>query len=193
MTAARRAVVFAVGLSAGLLVLAALGGGLGLGSQARGVLAGMGGGGLLVGLLLWFTPGDCRDSAPPALSRRYYREFGAPMAGYFAVAFGWHRLLDMVQSTWLRAAVALLPALLVGLVVRAIARYVRDSDEMQRRIELESIGIAAGLTATAFMAGGFLQSAHLIAVPGNVAMLWVFPSLCLCYGVAKLLIARRYV
>ena len=42
------------------------------------------------------------------------------------------------------------------------------------------------------MAAGFLQTAELIDVPSKVAMLWVFPALCLTYGIAKVFIARRY-
>jgi hypothetical protein len=34
--------------------------------------------------------------------------------------------------------------------------------------------------------------AGLIDIPAAVAMLWVFPSLCLTYGVAKIFIGRRY-
>lgn len=154
--------------------------------------AGFGGGGMLMALFLWFWPGNPRDSAPPALARRYHREFFPPMAAYVAVMLVWNRLLGAVESTGLRVLIALLPALPILLVMRAIARYVRDSDEMQRRIELESIAIAAGLVGMTYMTLAFLQIAGLIAVPATAAMLWVFPALCLFYGIIKLFIARRY-
>ena len=64
------------------------------------------------------------------------------MAAYVGIMLVWKRLLDLVDATWLRVLVALLPALLVCWVLRAFVRYVRDSDEMQRRIELESGAIA---------------------------------------------------
>lgn len=149
-------------------------------------------GGLLVAAMLWFTPGSFRDIATPALTRRYYREFAPPMIAYFAVMLGWKRVLAAVEAPWLRIAVALLPAVFLAMVIRALIRYVRDSDEMQRRIELESIGLASGIVGTAYMAGGFLQSAKVIAVESAGAMLWVFPALCLCYGVFRIVIARRY-
>ena len=114
------------------------------------------------------------------------------MLAYAMVMVFWKQLLTGVQVTWLRAAVAVLPAALVLLALRSIMRYVRDSDEMQRRIELESIAIAAGFTSAAFLTAGFLQSAKLIAVQSTSAMLMVFPSICLAYGLAKLVIARRY-
>ena len=148
--------------------------------------------GLLLAALLWFTPGHLLDTATPALTRRYFREFAPPMSAYFLVMLVWKYLLGVIQLPVLRVLVALLPALLVGMAIRATARYVRDSDEMQRRIELESVGIAAGLVSMGYMSAGFLQSAKLIAVDATAAMLWVFPLLCLSYGVAKVFIGRRY-
>jgi len=76
--------------------------------------------------------------------------------------------------------------------MRAFVRFVRDSDEMQRRIELESGAVGALLVSAGFLAAGFLQSAKLIDVPSSVAMLWVFPMLCFTYGIAKVFISRRY-
>ncbi|MFO7339052.1 MAG: hypothetical protein C0P65_004430 [Lysobacteraceae bacterium] len=157
-----------------------------------GLLAGMGCGLLFAAVLFWFTPGDVHDCAPPALARRYYREFLLPMAAYVVVMLFWMRMVRAVELPALRVPVALLPALLIGLAMRAVARYVRDSDEMQRRIELESIAIGAGATAVLYMTLGFLQSAGLIAVPAAPAMLFVFPALCVGYGLARLFVARRY-
>jgi hypothetical protein len=124
--------------------------------------------------------------------RRYPREFMPAMAGYNAVMMLWKQMLGLVQAPWLRLLVALLPALLVLWVMRAFVRFVRDSDELQRRIELESGAVAALLISAGYMAAGFVQMAGLIEVPAKLAMLWVFPSLCFTYGAAKVFIARRY-
>ena len=144
----------------------------------RGLWLGLCIGGVLLALILWSSSGSMRDSAVPALARRCYRELGPPMLMYVAVMLCWRRLLHSVEADWARALIALLPALLVVLVIRAVARFVRDSDEMQRRIELESIAIAAGLVAGGYMTAGFLQVAGTIAVPAAAAMMWVFPLLC---------------
>ena len=40
------------------------------------------------------------------------------------------------------------------------------------------------------MAAGFLQTADLIDIPAKVAMLWVFPTLCFCYGITKVFVAQ---
>lgn len=159
---------------------------------ALGVVAGLAMFGLLLGLMLWFVPEQFHESATPALTRRYYREFVPPMTLYFLVMIGWKPLLRSIDAIALRVVVALLPALLMALVIRAVARYVRDSDEMQRRIELESIALAAGVVSTVYMSAGFLQSAKLIEIGATSAMLWVFPLLCLGYGLAKISVARRF-
>lgn len=194
MTACKRAAL--VLLTGGLLVLALVATAAWLGwatkPHALGVVTVVAVVALALGALLWFSPGTFRDTATPALTRRYYREFAPPMSAYFVVMLAWKPLLRGIDVAWLRVIVALLPALLVILALRATARYVRDSDEMQRRIELESVGIAAGTISAGYMTAGFLQSAKMIDVGATSAMLWVFPALCLCYGVAKIFIARRY-
>lgn len=162
-----------------------------LGERGLGLLLGFGCGALFAAVLLWFTP-DTSDAVPKTLLRRYYRDMLPAMATYIGVMLVWKKLLDLVEAPALRLLVALLPALLVVWIMRGFVRYVRDSDEMQRRIELESGAAAALLLSAGYMAAGFLQTARLIDIPAKVAMLWVFPMLCFTYGIAKVFIARRY-
>ena len=181
-------------LALGLVCLALAAGGHWLWSwpgYALGFAFGAGIAGLLSAPMLWFMP-DMSDAVPKKLARRYQRDVAIAMSLYIGIMLFWKRLLDLVDATWLRVLVALAPALLVCWVLRAFVIYVRDSDEMQRRLELESVAIAAMLMSALYLAAGFLQSADLIAVPAKVAMLWVFPSLCLLYGVTKVFVSRRY-
>lgn len=92
----------------------------------------------------------------------------------------------------LRAVVAVVPALAIALMMRAALRYLREIDELQRRIETESIGIASLLVSLLYFAAGLLQKAKVIDIDAGVAMIWVFPLLCLSYGVSKMVLARRY-
>ncbi|MFA1263889.1 hypothetical protein AB8807_01530 [Xanthomonas campestris pv. olitorii] len=194
MTSCKRKalLVFCVGLvflGIGLLGLWQV---LPLNNYLAGLSAGIGGSCMLLSVPIWLMRGSMRDSARPMLAQRYYREFGIPMVLYVLVMLFWRYLLGHVGSNWARVLIALLPAVLVVLVIRAVARYVRDSDEMQRRIELEAIAIAAGLVSGAYMTAGFLQAAELIDVPASAAMLWVFPLLCAIYGITKSIHARRF-
>src|SRR5262245_20790374 len=114
-----------------------------VGDWVLGLLAGIGASGLFAAVLLWFSP-DLSDAVPKRLGDRYRREMLPPMAGYVVSVFAWKRLLGIVDATWLRVLVSLVPALFVLGALRAFVRYVRDSDEMQRRIELEA-GAISGL------------------------------------------------
>jgi DNA-binding XRE family transcriptional regulator/pimeloyl-ACP methyl ester carboxylesterase len=124
------------------------------------------------------------DAVPKKLARRYQREVGHRDGHLRGVMLFWKRLLDMVDAVWLKWLVALFPALLVCWVMRAFVRYVRDSDEMQRRIELESGSISAMLLAPLPGRGLFAErqadpGAGLAGADRRV------PALCLLYGVIK--------
>ena len=193
LTPCRRKALFALVGGALLMALSWLAHARGwpIADRVLALLVGIGLGLCFAAAMLWFTP-DMSDAVPKRLARRYQREMWPAMTAYVLVMLGWKRLLGLVDATWLKVVIALFPALLVLWVMRAFVRYVRDSDEMQRRIELESGSVAGLVTSGAYLSAGFLQSASLIDVPSKVAMIWVFPMLCMAYGIAKLVIGRRY-
>lgn len=182
-------------LVAGVLLLAIAG----LASALRwpwsqtllGTLAGLGVG-CLFGAALHSQLPDARDATTPAMRRRYLREFLPPMGAYVVLVLASSTLLKHVESTGLRALLALLPLPAVGLAMRAFVRHVRDTDELQRRIELEAVSLATLLVSMLYLGGGFLQSAKVVDVPAAAAMVWVFPLVCISYGVTKVFVGRRY-
>ena len=159
--------------------------------MTRGVLFGLGGGLYLGAFIAWMQPDGC-DASTITLRRRYLREFVPAMIGYLALLVASMLLLKRLEDPALRAIAALLPVLPIALVLRAIVRYIRDADELQRQIELEAVSIATALVSLVYMAGGFLQLAQVIDVPSGVAMIWVFPMLCATYGLIKAVVARRF-
>ena len=157
-----------------------------------GFLYGIAAGGFFGGLLRWRMPDPC-DTGTPALRSRYLREFLPAMAGYVVTLFLSVWLLKRgVDEPALRALVALLPVPAIGMALRAIIRYIRDVDELQQRIELEAVSFAAAFVSMVYIAGGFLQLAKVIDIPSGVAMIWVFPLICGSYGLAKIVVARRF-
>ncbi|KLI98296.1 hypothetical protein [Luteimonas sp. FCS-9] len=158
---------------------------LGLQFLAAGVLAG-------VALSSGAGAGTGCGAAPRALQRRYTREMLVALGAYAALLVVSLLWLRHVQGPLPRALVALLPVPPIALVLRAMVRYVRGVDELQQRIELEAVCIAAAGVSLAYMTGGFLQAAGVVAVPASAAMLWVFPLVCGGYGLAKAVVARRY-
>ncbi|MBO9718017.1 MAG: hypothetical protein J7507_14760 [Pseudoxanthomonas sp.] len=142
-------------------------------------------------LLRWQLPEGC-DTAPTGLRRRYTRELMLAMGGYVVVLFASITLLRHIDAPALRALVALLPVPPIALALRAMVRYIRDIDEMQQRIELEAVSMATAFVSLVYMSGGFLQAAHVIDVPSAAALIWLFPLVCFTYGLAKVVVSRRY-
>jgi len=156
-----------------------------------GLLYGLAAGLLLVAAVKLFRPDPC-DDVTPALRRRYLREFMPAIVGYVVAVFLSVWLLKRVDAQALRALIALLPVPAIALAMRAIVRRIRDADELQRRIELEAVSIAAGFVSLAYLAAGFLQRAGVIDVPSSAAMIWVFPLVCFTFGLSKVVLSRRY-
>ena len=156
-----------------------------------GICTGIGAGFLFAGLLRWFMPDAC-DAGTPVLNSRYLREFLPPMVAYVLILLFSVWLLKRVEAPGLRALVALMPVPAIGMALRAIIRYIRDVDELQQRIELEAVSFAAAFVSMAYVTGAFLQLAKVIDIPSGVAMIWVFPLICASYGLAKIVVARRY-
>ncbi len=143
-------------------------------------------------LLRRYLPDPC-DAAPKPLRQRYMREMMAAMAVYVVtLVLSILMLKRMELAPLLRAVVALAPVVPIGFVLRTMIRYIRDVDEMQQRIELEAVSIATAMLCLLYMGAGFLQTSRVIDVPAGVAMIWVFPLACLFYGLAKVVVSRRY-
>lgn len=156
-----------------------------------GMFAGFGVAGLFGAALAQYLP-DPAHTGTRALNRRYLREFLPAMAGYVLALLLSVWLLKQVEAPALRALVALLPVPPIALAVRAVVRYIRDADELQRRIELEAVCIATALVSLGYLAAGFLQSAKVVDIDAAAAMIWVFPLTCASYGLAKVAVSRRY-
>ena len=165
--------------------------------DAVGLWVGIGTGYLLgAGLFLlvprWWRQ-HCDDMYSQPAGRRYLRALWPIMVGYaLSLSLSVFLIKRGIESLPLRALVAVLPVLPLALMMRAALRYLREIDELQRRIETEAIGAASLLVSLLYFAGGLLQMAKVIDIEAGVAMIWVFPLLCLVYGVAKMILARRY-
>lgn len=125
--------------------------------------------------------------------KRYLRELFTAMAAYVALIMVFGFLIPHTQSTLWRAVLAILPLIPVLFVIRALVRVIRDQDELERRIALEAIAISAMTTGFGFFSLGLLLSAKVgWSIPADTMAIWVLPCLFATFGVAKLLIVRRY-
>lgn len=95
------------------------------------------------------------------------------------------------DSIAVRAVLAVLCTTPVIAVIWLLMQRVMHSDELQQRLHLMAMSASTGVVAAVTLVAGFLDSAHVIQLDGDV-LIWVFPALCLCYGGAHLVLARRY-
>lgn len=162
-----------------------------------GLLTGMGAGLLVLVVALHLLPrwwrDHCEEEYSSRASRDYRRRMWPAMILYTAIVFASTWLLKRYQMAMpLRALIAIAPALPISFVMFAFLRYLRTVDEMQRRIEMEAVGVAALVVSQVYLAGGFLQLGKVIDVSSGVAMIWVFPLMCFSYAIGKFLATRRY-
>jgi hypothetical protein len=95
---------------------------------------------------------------------------------------------NLPEVSWLRYPISVLPVIPVVVGAAVYLNFLRNIDELQRRIQLD--GIAFGFAATAIISItlGFLENA---GVP-RIGMIWVFPMLCAFWGLGIFLANRRY-
>jgi hypothetical protein len=125
------------------------------------------------------------------INKRYNLYASLLMAVYVVLVgfvFPYARHADAVA---VRAALSVLCALPVIAVIWLMVQRVIHSDELQQRLHLMAMSTSTGVVAAVSLVGGFLNSARVVQFDGDV-LIWVFPALCLCYGVAQLVFARRY-
>lgn len=131
-----------------------------------------------------------RDGPMTRAERRFTREFSLVMPVYFAlVILLWGHARGM-QLGWLRALVAVSPALPVAWLVWAMTRMVLQSDEMMQRLHLQALAVSAGVVSVLSMALGFLTAAGVLHLGGSI-LLWVFPTLAWIYGAVTMWLKRR--
>lgn len=124
-----------------------------------------------------------------AASRRYLVQAGILAVVYVCVLFGSITFVDSVHPAGLvRYVVLLAPVVPVALLVPAIVRYFRDTDEFERRIMTESLAIAAAVTALLSVTYGFLESSGLPHPSAWVTWAVVMVS----WAVARSVVARHY-
>jgi hypothetical protein len=121
------------------------------------------------------------------------REFLFSFIGYIASLCPSLIWLKTLEGTAPRAVVALLPVVPIAFLIRAVVRVVRDEDELERRIDLESLAIALGIGGFGFFTYGFLLLARVLPDPSSaVIAIWVLPVLLMCFGLVKIAVGRHY-
>jgi hypothetical protein len=124
-------------------------------------------------------------------TKRYLREFIYSMVAYIftliisiiGIAF-----LANYPSNTASIIVALAPLIPVAFMIIAFLGYLNGIDELQQRIQLLSIGFAAGTTSLLAFSYGFLEN---VGFP-PISLMWVFPVMMALWGIGLFFISRRY-
>ncbi|PJJ97429.1 hypothetical protein CO641_10690 [Lysobacteraceae bacterium NML91-0213] len=125
-------------------------------------------------------------------ARRYSREFLPAMAAYAVLLLASTWLLRSIDSTALRALLALLPFVPVVYAARALLRFLHAMDEFQRKLQLEAFALAALALTLGSFALGLLAAAAVVAPPVDLVLMLVLPAFCLLHGLFACLAMRRY-
>lgn len=92
----------------------------------------------------------------------------------------------------LRAGVSLLPVIAIGFSIREVLRLMRASDELQRRIDLEALAVAALAVGLGCLSLSLLVGANVLAIEGKTVLTWILPALSVTYLIARLFAQARY-
>ncbi len=129
------------------------------------------------------------EFTPEAACKRYQWEMVAGMALYALFVWVCVQLLKQLPSGPVRISLALLPALLVVWVIWAVVRYLKLAGELQRRVHLEALSIAAGVTAFLSLTYGLLEDLGGLPV---ISAWWGIVILELVWAFSTFILFRRY-
>ena len=111
-------------------------------------------------------------------NQKYRLELFSAMLAYLLVLVGSIMLAKPMDSGTARTLLLISPVVPLMLAVWAIARHFRRMDEFLRMRSLESLAIAAAITAGLSLTYGFLESAGF----PKLSMFWVWGVMGLVWG-----------
>lgn len=123
------------------------------------------------------------------LGKQYNRRFLLAMLLYVIMVPISKRLIDAVGESIWRYPIALLPVLPLLVAFAVFLVYLRQMDELLRRIQFEAFGISLGATLMFTITWGFLETADLL--PPFPTIL-IGPLMILLWGFGSCFARRRY-
>ena len=127
----------------------------------------------------------------PDQAQRHHRlRVIVAMSLYVALLLGSVNFIRHQHPTGsLLVALALLPTVPVVWVIWSLYVYLTQADELQRRVHLTSLSMAAGVTAFLTLTYGFLED---FAGFPHIAAWWTFVVIDLVWGVTSCVLWCRY-
>lgn len=124
------------------------------------------------------------------IMRRYLQEFIISMSAYMIMLIISIFILEkgLIQIKAFVILMSFAPALPVAFILIAIMRVLRDSDELQQRIQLMATAFSAALTGFITFSYSFLENVGFPNFPTSM----VFPMLIVFWGISLGYFSRKY-
>ncbi len=94
-----------------------------------------------------------------------------------------------IESTVVKQLIALIPVIPFLFAMTAVINNVRQLDELQQQIHLESILITTLLTGGLSFSYGLLEASELVP---HLPAIWIAPFMIAVWGIVNAVITRRY-
>ncbi|MFN8411415.1 MAG: hypothetical protein U0Z26_03405 [Anaerolineales bacterium] len=111
--------------------------------------------------------------------KRYYKEFFSAIGAYTIVLIGSISILkafDLPKAA--QIIIAIIPVLPIVFVIIAITRALRDSDELQQKVQYSAIMFSAVATGLITFSYGLLENVGFPPFP----TIWVLPMMFMLWG-----------
>lgn len=123
------------------------------------------------------------------VNKRYTKELVGSIVAYAVVLVGVLWLVNgPFESSYLRYLLVILPMVPVLFTVRAMIRYLNDTDELERELQLKSLAISLAGTAFITFTYGFLEQ---VGLP-KISMFVVWPIIATLWVGARFYLNRQY-
>lgn len=123
------------------------------------------------------------------VQKRYFKEFGISMGLYIVLLIGSIAVLTNFElPKAAQIVVTLIPVIPTIFVVIAVMRALRDSDELQQKIQLQAVTFSAIVTGLITFTYGFLENVGFPHLPS----LFIFPLMLALWGIGAGIFARNY-
>lgn len=123
------------------------------------------------------------------VQKRYFRELYLSIAAYVVVLFTSISILKKFEfSGVIQSIIALTPVVPIIFIIIAIMRGIKDSDELQQKVQLNAIMFSAVTTGLITFSYGLLEGVGFPPFP----TIWVLPMMFMFWGFSLGFFWKRY-
>lgn len=128
---------------------------------------------------------------PKQALKRYFTLFIPSMTAYLILVFVAVKLIKGgIVSGPLLYVTGLLPGLAALIFLYGYFRYIFETDELQRKVQIEATLVGTGAVLTFTLTWGLMEM--FVNEMPHIPMFWIFPFYFVVQGVASAFLSRKY-